>query len=432
MRATEEMTEAAGRADPGRTGRRAEPGQLLFLLAVAVIVILGLGLRLGDWQAVTQQRVQLGPDAREYLTIARQMKHFYWPSYREPLHPALIRVATWLVGPGQKAPRLVSFTFSNLLVLVAALVGWRLYGRWPALAASAFVALHPYWLYASTEGLRLELYSTLLLGFVWLTAEPAQRGRRLRLILAGLLGGLLGLVRMTSLAFVVPVLGWFLVRPGPRGPGQQAGVAAGLRPAALVAGALLVLVIAPYLYVSHRDLGDALIWINRHAAWWQYRELRQGAPAPAAPERSAPAPPAAAAGRQAEGPAAAGRPARVTVWGYLLGRRSVGALVGRMLRGYGKVGWVLGRIFATEWLYGVTVRVGWLGFVGLVGLLWRGPRLPVVTAVLSLLPVSFVVPLGANPRLYLHVLPLWIMWWAWGLAWPVGALWAARRAPDRS
>ena len=72
----------------------------------------------------------------------------------------------------------------------------------------------------------------------------------------------------------------------------------------------------------------------------------------------------------------------------------------------------------------VALLVGWLGVVGLVRGLISGPRLPVVVALLSLLPVCFVVPLGADPRLFLHVLPLWVMWCAWGLAWPIELLYS--------
>lgn len=404
---------------------------MLFPLAVAAIVVAGLGLRLGDWRAAAEHQAPLLPDTQEYLTIAHQMRHFYWPSSREPLHPALIRAATWMVGPGREAPRLVSFTFSNLLVLVTALVGWRLYGRWPALVASAFVAFHPYWLYRSTEGLRLELYGTLLLVFVWLTAERAERGRSVRLLVAGVVGGLLCLVRMTSLVFVVPVVGWFLIRggraaPHPQPEGEEASEARrDLRPAAAVALILLVLIIAPYLYVCHRDLGDALIWVNRHARWWRYRELQEGLagspPSEGVPPAVFPGP--AGPSRTAEAPV------RVTVWGYLLGCRPVGESVGRMLRGYGQMGLVFTRIFATERLYGVTARLGWLGLLGLAVVLRRGSRLPVVTAVLSLLPVSLVVPLGANPRLYMHVLPLWLMWCALGVQWPLQGLCPRGRTP---
>ena len=45
-----------------------------------------------------------------------------------------------------------------------------------------------------------------------------------------------------------------------------------------------------------------------------------------------------------------------------------------------------------------------------------------VVVLLSLLPVSFVAAAGANFRLFLHVLPVWILWLAWGLGWPWQAL----------
>jgi len=426
---------------PGRTPG-VGPG---FVLVLALIVAVGLALRLGDWRAVEAAGGRLGPDAREYLTIARQMKGFYWPSYREPLHPALIRMATWVVGPSERAPRLVSFTFSNLLVLVTALVGWRLFGsktsptggRWPALAASAFVAVHPYYLFRSTEGLRIELYSVLLLVFVWLLSDERVARPALRLVLAGAVGGLLSLLRMTSFIFILPALTWCVLARA-KGSSLRSRSLAGL-----TAVMIMVLMVTPYLYVCHRYLGDSLIWINRHADWWYHRELADAQRRGRLQTPPRPMTPGPEAGGEsgvaglATGPARTsptiqrirrtGR--RMTVWQYVVGDRSLGAVVVRMLKGYGEMFWILGSIFATEGLYGKThlvALVGWLGFVGLARSLWQGPRLPVVVVLLSLLPVSFVASVGANFRLFLHVLPLWILWLAWGLAWP-WALLSSRR-----
>jgi len=391
---------AAGGSDPAGAG---------FVSALAVIVVVGFALRLGDVRAVEEVGGRLGPDAREYLTIARQMKGFYWPSYREPLYPALIHIATWLVGPSERAPRLVSFTFSNLLVLVTALVGWRLFGKWSALAASAFVAVHPYYLYRSTEGLRIELYSVLLLAFVWLLSDEQAPRPALRIVLASVVGGLLSLARMTSFVFVLPALAWRVLSRAKDASLRECFLAA------LVGLALMALMVTPYLYVCHRYLGDGLIWINRHADWWHHRELadaqsRQHSAAQSMPEAAGPAD--KRSGHHG-GP--------VTVWRYVVGDRPLGSIVVRMLKGYGEMFWILGCIFATEALYARThlvALVGWLGFVGLARSLWQGPRLPVVVVLLSILPVSFVASVGANFRLFLHVLPVWILWLAWGLGWP--------------
>jgi len=421
-----EHTQATSSAPGVNGGEGTSLSSLAFVLAVGLIVLVGLALRLGDWRAVAEQGVKLPSDTREYLTIARQMKYFYWPSYREPLHPALIRAATWLVGPTERAPRLVSLTFSNLLVLTTALVGWRLFGKWPALAGSLFVAVHPYYLYRSTEGLRLELYSVLLLAFIWLLSGEEGGRLTVRIVLAGVVGGLLSLARMTSFVFVVPALIWCVLS-------HRKGRLRNISLAALAGLVLATLMVAPYLYVCHRYLGDSLIWINRHATWWHHRELDEAERADRSqtlqeagsfdltPEGKTRTDGRATRGAVSEnGPAVRHRGA-VTIWQYLFRGHSVTLLMARMLKGYGQIVWILGCIFATESLYARThlvALVGWLGFVGLARSLWRGPRVPILVALLSLLPVSFVVPVGANFRLFLHVLPLWILWLAWGLAWP--------------
>jgi len=408
----EQQTSPQPEAVEGRDGL---PGTAVaFFIAVVVIVAVAGGLRHGDFRAVREQHVELGPDAKEYLTIARQMTHFYWPSSREPLFPALVRVATWFVGPTATAPRLVSFTFSMLLVAAVALVGWRLYGRGPALAASLFVAVFPYYLFTSTEGIRLEVYSCLLLLFIWLLTEKSVSWAVRQLLCAGFVGGLLCLTRMTSFVLVIPALVWFVwARRG------EQPLARKLRVAGVASVLLVAVMVAPYLYVCHRDLGDSLVWINRHATWWHYQELREEqARAGLAFEIPSPEP-----GEEGEYP--------VSIMDYLLRERPVAGSLRRMVRGYGDVFWVLGRVFADDvrnFLRSFLLWVGVIGYVGLARGLWRGPGLPVLVFLLSLLPVSFVVPVGANPRLFLHVLPLWVLWWAWGLAWPLQRIYPHRRA----
>lgn len=415
-------------------------GPAAFLLAALVVTAVGVALRVGDFRAVAKAHGELGPDAREYLIIARQMKGLYWPTYREPLHPALIRVATWVVGPGQDAARTVSLTFSSLLVLVTALAGRRLYGTWPALLAATVVAFSPDYLGLSTEGLRPELYSVLLLTFLVLLAarpaekagggrEQAERGRAssLPVIFAGVTGGLLCLTQMTALVFVFPgLLLWALGRRSQPGPGARLQTGA----AALVSMVLAVLMVAPYLYLCHRYLGDSMIWITHHSTWWHQREMLMQrsenlgeAPEPSAgsvAQESAPAPSFPPAPPRPPGP--------VTVTRYLVGERSLAEFLGRFVRGYATifhaytaVFWVFIRSLGIGWLSRLAVVVGAAGFLGLLRSLWEGPRLPVAVALLSLLPVSFVVPVGAETRLFLHVLPLWVMWVAWGLAWVLGA-----------
>ncbi len=451
-------TVSAARLKVAGVRRPADPGSLGFVLVVGIIVVVGLALRLGDWRAVREAGARLGPDAREYLTIARQMKHFYWHSYREPLHPALIRMAGWLVGPGERAPRLVSFVFSNLLVAVVALVGWRLYGRWPALAAAVVIAISPDYLLLSTEGIRPELYSVLLLIFIGLLASRLGRGRAkpaaagdaegeersdahgrggspgrfpaLPVILAGVVGGLLCLTRMTSVAFVFPGLVLCALA-------RQRDRRSNPWPAALVGVVLVVLMVAPYLYVCHRYLGDSLIWINRHATWWHHREQEA--------KESVERPEEVGAGtgliRHWTATPAPGARARgsVTISQYLLRERRATELVSRTARGYATVFyaysavfWVLAHPLGLDWLSQLMLVLGWLGLVGLARGFVSGPRLPVVVALLSLLTVCFVVPLGANPRLFLHVLPLWVMWCAWGLAWPLELLYSHRSGQRES
>lgn len=87
------------------------------------------------------------------------------------LHSVLVRISTALFGDGEWAIRLPAFLAGSLVLPATYLVARRLFGRWPALLATAGVAASPVLVLFSTNA---RGYSLLLLFFLILAALGAH------------------------------------------------------------------------------------------------------------------------------------------------------------------------------------------------------------------------------------------------------------------
>jgi 4-amino-4-deoxy-L-arabinose transferase-like glycosyltransferase len=174
-------------------------------------------------------------------------------AYRPPGWPAVIWL-TWLVtGGGIGAARLLLAVLGTLTAVVVAVMGRRLFGRGPGLAAGLIAALCPplVLIGASLESETLFGLLVSAAALAALLARDARGGPRLAWAVAtGLLAGGGALTRSNGLA-VVPLLGLLAMPPRPDGGGRA------IVPRAAVAVATMLValaVVAPWTARNARAL----------------------------------------------------------------------------------------------------------------------------------------------------------------------------------
>jgi hypothetical protein len=203
-------------------------------------------------------------DVRSYLDRAEAMasEGFYAPSFREPFYVLLVFAFVRLAG-GPIGILIESTVFSALtLALFAAMVS-RLHGRRWAAALLVPVALHEWLVLDAPTGYRESAYSFFLLAFLY-AAMASRSGTA-----AGILAGLLSLIRLSALSIIAPVLAIRGVRL--RADERR-------RYAALFL-LLLVCLVGPFLYSNFRSHGDPFYSVSFHTQFWLRAEgldARQG------------------------------------------------------------------------------------------------------------------------------------------------------------
>ena len=183
--------------------------------------------------------------------------------------------STFCWSPPSSAPReaeigilVESTVFSTLALVLFYFVARRLHGRWWAVALLVPMALHHWLVLDAPTGYRESAYSFFLVAFV---AAAALGGSGLRSgSLAGVLGGLLCLIRLSALAIVVPLLAIRVLRLPPK--------------ERLRYGASFVLLLAaltgPFLYSNFRAHGDPFYSVSFHTQFWLRAEGLDGEQGP--------------------------------------------------------------------------------------------------------------------------------------------------------
>jgi len=186
---------------------------------LAGIVLVGLGLRVG---AAIELTGRLGPselerpkflfwDSESYWHLARTIVEgqpyqiFDRPprkAFRTPGYPAFLALGMWIGGESARAVRLVQAFFTALLPLLVFVLARRYVGPRPALAAAAFSAVYPYFVYTGVILLSDSIFAVLLLGVMLGLAGLGARPRPTVAIMTGLLTGLTVLVRPSFLLFI--------------------------------------------------------------------------------------------------------------------------------------------------------------------------------------------------------------------------------------
>jgi hypothetical protein len=205
-----------------------------------------------------------GGDPFSYLTIARSTGGFYEPSGREPLFPALTRLALGFASGRDIGINFLSALSSTLVCVAIFFLGLRLVSPWTGLFAALLWAIEWQAIGFSVEGWRDDLFTlevaSCAAALSSLHLSPSTRGA----ILLGIVGGLTLLTRLSALTFLVPGLIAAIVLKSPalrRDRLRAAGIAA----------SLMLALAGPFMLSCALGYGDPFYAVNVHAAFYRGR-----------------------------------------------------------------------------------------------------------------------------------------------------------------
>ena len=199
------------RHSPGPQAR--ECARLLLVVGICALAVrvLYVVIVLRDYAPVS--------DAEHYHTLAaaigdgRGMVHefpFGHPhptAFRPPLYPLLLGGVYAVTGPRLGAAQALNVVLGTVVVVLAALMAWRLAGRRAALVTGLLAAVYPPLVFNDGPPLSEPLGLLLLLATALLLLDR-------RTAWAGASSGLLVLTRASAQFFVVALAGWILWRLG--------------------------------------------------------------------------------------------------------------------------------------------------------------------------------------------------------------------------
>lgn len=360
----------------------------------------------------------LDPDAQGYRAYAQALawtgpQGFYSAGFgeREPLYPATVRLALWLLGDSDVSLRLLTLILSVGVVYLGYRLGRALLGTTWGLGAGLFLGVSVPAIIESGRGLRVELETLLLTGAAWLLF--GQRGSLTwgRAALAGVLAGALLLTRFPygpALIVLFAASAWWH-----RELGREAWCP--LLVAATV-GLALVLPHRAALALRHGDAGYDVVRTLRWIANQEFQG-RPGFPSPATLMQDPYAGP------------------RITLGQYYFGLHTPWEVLWRSLRGLGKAVSSFSVVGYAEQVRAVVgLPLGWvdllaaaLGVTGLGVLAYRRDAAWIPLAlVLALAHVAFVYDLGLPDyrfRMILQGMPLF------AVSVVAGGRWTAARIP---
>jgi hypothetical protein len=202
-------------------------------------------------------------DPFSYLRCAREMRHFYGASVREPVFVFATKLALHTTGGRDIAVNLASSAFSTLLVPATYALGVAAFSPPVALIAAAGIAVEREAIALGVEGWRDDAFAMWVALSAMALLRLRNRPTRAASVLAGVIFAGACLTRITSLSFLVPGLLFAAVGGADeRRPRLRATVVA-----AAVAGVL----VAPFLIACWVEYGDPLHAINAHTRFYRSR-----------------------------------------------------------------------------------------------------------------------------------------------------------------
>jgi hypothetical protein len=212
----------------------------------------------------------VGGDPYSYLRLARTMSSFYAANVREPIHPYVTRLWLSPLADQDVAVSFSSASFSVLAVIATYLLGSYAFSKRVGLIAALALALERDVVVLAAEGWRDDATMAMFALACWAFLRCLDRPTILHATIAGIVGGVAVLTRISTLSFVIPgiaLLVWRgLRRPRPDGPSRGAY----LRTAA-ISLAIASAIAAPFLINCAIAFGDPFYSINAHTAFYRAR-----------------------------------------------------------------------------------------------------------------------------------------------------------------
>lgn len=209
----------------------------------------------------------VGGDPINYLQFAREMTGFYQAHVREPVFLAMTRGWLWALDGQDVAVSFASLAGSTLAVFATYLLGAAVLSRLAGLLAALLLALEYEAIMWAPDGWRDDTFTATVVLTAWALVRLRHDPSLGNALLAGVLGGMSCLTRITALSFIVPALLWLILDGAWPPRRERARLSA-------VALAVLALVVAPYLVKCAVATGDPFIAINYHTTYYRYAEGR--------------------------------------------------------------------------------------------------------------------------------------------------------------
>lgn len=344
------------------------------------------------------------PDAMGYKHLAESLNSPFETGAREPLWVWIIAGWFLLTEPSGLSLRVLSLTMSIVLLVMTHLF-IRNYTHQPILAllVTGLMAVNPFLVHLSVEGLRDELFAATVIGTLYFVLAPSLR-IPMPLQVAGLSLACATslLLRFNSYTFLLPLLAFWVWR-------QEAT----RRIAVVIPVLSLALVAIPVLAHNAREFGDPMHLVNIHSRWARNQELVvikqvgcDGCPS-----------------REEFVHDGYGGPA-ITATDYFFGLHSWQDLIRGTLQGYLHVYFLPTDSFAAQ--TGTNTSIGYvLYLIGFCTLIWSPQRALLVIIILLANVVPFLISIGLNIRLLTHTIPFATLILSYGIWWPCHRLFLA-------
>jgi len=181
------------------------PSKTILGLGLFFIVLLAFALRFRWLLLAVQSSMPLAPDADYYMATASELLHLSYSSRKEPMFPIVEALFLSVLGVSTATFRFSTVCLGTLMVFLTYLIARRISSALNGLLASFLAATNILLIYNSVRGLREELFSCILLAFLFLVVRYGGKPTTKTSTICGFLAAVLCLTKLEGLFLVAGV-----------------------------------------------------------------------------------------------------------------------------------------------------------------------------------------------------------------------------------